>query len=47
MLYIIRNKENHKVAIRTESFYNVSLWYRKMPNREKYEMICLRKKKVQ
>ena len=47
MLYIIRNKETKKVAIRTESFYSVSHWYRKLPNREKYEVICLRKKKTQ
>jgi len=47
MLYLIRNKATQKVVIRTESFYNASLWYRKMPDKEKYEVIALRKKKVQ
>lgn len=44
MLYIIKSKKTGKTVIRTESYFNASYWYRKLPYKENYEFIRIKPK---
>lgn len=45
MLYLIKSKKTGNIIIRTESFFNASYWYRKLPYKENYEFIKIKPKK--
>ena len=45
MLYLIKSKKTGNVIVRTESFFNASYWYRKLPYKENYEFIRIKPRK--
>lgn len=45
MIYIIRNKITKRVVVRTDSYFNMTVWYKKILPKENYELIVIRKKK--
>ena len=44
MLYLIKGKKTGNVIVRTESFFNASYWYPRLPYKENYEFIRIKPK---